>query len=43
MLRVEGLGFRFRYELVRQALCESISPARRRLLKERLDQAIAAA
>ncbi|HEX4526754.1 MAG TPA: BTAD domain-containing putative transcriptional regulator [Gaiellaceae bacterium] len=43
ILRVDGQGFRFRYELVRQALCESISPARRRLLEERLDQAIAAA
>jgi DNA-binding SARP family transcriptional activator len=43
ILRVDGQGFRFRYELVRQALCESMSPARRRLLEERLDQAIAAA
>ena len=43
ILRVDGQGFRFRYELVRQALCESISPARRRLLEERLDQGIAAA
>ena len=37
MLRVDGLGFRFRYELVRQVLVESISPARRQLLHERLD------
>jgi DNA-binding SARP family transcriptional activator len=37
MLRVDGLGFRFRYEIVRQVLLESISPARRRLLHERLD------
>jgi len=43
ILRIDGQGFRFRYELVRRALCESISPARRRLLEERLDQAIAAA
>ena len=37
MLRVDGLGFRFRYELVRQVLLESISPARRQLLHERID------
>ena len=37
MLRVDGLGFRFRYELVRQVLVESISPARRQLLHARLD------
>jgi len=43
ILRVEAQGFRFRYELVRQALCGGVSPARRRLLKERLDQAIAPA
>jgi hypothetical protein len=36
LLRVDGLGFRFRYELVRRVLGESISPARRRLLLERL-------
>ena len=35
--RRDGLGFRFRYELVRQVLLESISPARRQLLHERLD------
>jgi hypothetical protein len=43
LLRVDGLGFRFRYELVRQALRESISPARRRLLEQRQDQRFAAA
>jgi len=43
ILRVEGYGFRFRYGLVRQALCESVSPARRRLLQQRHDQRIAAA
>ena len=43
ILRVDGPGFRFRYELVRRALCDSISPARRRLLEQRLDDAIAAA
>ena len=37
ILRVDGLGFRFRYELVRRVLRESISPARRRLLLQRLD------
>jgi len=37
VLRVEGVGFRFRYELVRRVLRESISPARRRLLLQRLD------
>lgn len=43
ILRVDGPGFRFRYQLVRQTLLESISPARRRLLEQRLDQVIAAA
>jgi DNA-binding SARP family transcriptional activator len=43
LLRVDGLGFRFRYDLIRQALCESISPARRRLLGQRVDQPFAAA
>ena len=43
ILRVDGLGFRFRYELVRQALRESVSPARRRLLEQRIDQPFAAA
>jgi len=43
ILRVDGPGFRFRYELVRQALRESVSPARRRLLEQRLDDTIAAA
>jgi DNA-binding SARP family transcriptional activator len=37
MLRVDGLGFRFRYGVVRQVLLESVSPARRHLLHERLD------
>jgi hypothetical protein len=34
---VDGLRFRFRYTIVRDVLGESISPARRRLLLERLD------
>ena len=38
MLRVDGFGFRFRYDLVRQVLLESISPARQGLLRERIDE-----
>ena len=38
ILRVEGFRFRFRYELVREVLLESISPARQRLLQQRFDQ-----
>jgi len=38
ILRVDGFRFRFRYDLVRQVLLESISPARQRLLQQRLDQ-----
>ena len=38
ILRVDGLRFRFRYDLVRQALVNSISPARRRLLEQQLDR-----
>jgi DNA-binding SARP family transcriptional activator len=34
ILRVDGLRFRFRYDLVRQVLHESVSPARRRLLEQ---------
>jgi hypothetical protein len=37
ILRVDGVRFRFRQQLVRQCLLESISPARRRLLLKRLD------
>jgi hypothetical protein len=36
ILRVDGVRFRFRYDLVRQVLLESISPARRELLRQRL-------
>ena len=36
ILRIDGLHFRFRYDLVRQALRETISPARERLLHRRL-------
>jgi DNA-binding SARP family transcriptional activator len=42
ILRVEGFRFRFRYELVREVLLESISPARQRLLQQRFDQPAAA-
>jgi DNA-binding SARP family transcriptional activator len=38
ILRVDGLRYRFRYELVHDVLLASLSPARRRLLRERLDQ-----
>src|SRR5262249_56601749 len=38
LLRVDGLRFRFRYDLVRQVLLESVSPARRRLRLRRLAQ-----
>jgi DNA-binding SARP family transcriptional activator len=38
ILRVDGLGFRFRYDLVREVLLTSLSPARQRLLRERLDR-----
>ena len=37
ILRIDGLRFRFRYDLVRQVLLASISPARQRLLQRRLD------
>ena len=36
ILRIDGLRFRFRYDLVRQALLGTISPARQRLLCRRL-------
>jgi DNA-binding SARP family transcriptional activator len=38
ILRVDGFRFGFRYDLVRNVLLASLSPARRRLLRERLDQ-----
>jgi DNA-binding SARP family transcriptional activator len=37
ILRIDGLRFRFRYDLVRQVLRETISPARQRLMRQRLD------
>jgi hypothetical protein len=36
ILRVDGPCFAFRYALVRDVLVDSLSPARRRLLRERL-------
>ena len=42
ILRVEGFQFRFRYDLVREVLLTSISPARRRLLQAGLDRAATA-
>ena len=39
ILRVDGFHFRFRYDLVRQVLLTSISPARRRLLQAGLGRA----
>jgi DNA-binding SARP family transcriptional activator len=37
ILRVDGPRFRFRYDLVREVLLASLSPARRRLLQRQLD------
>ena len=37
ILRVDGFRFRFRYDLVRQVVKESTSPARQRLLRTQLD------
>jgi DNA-binding SARP family transcriptional activator len=37
ILRIDGLRFRFRYDLVRQALAGSVSPVRQRLIRERLE------
>jgi len=38
ILRIDGIGFRFRYELVRLVLCEQISPARKQLFGLRLEE-----
>ena len=37
ILRVEANGFRFRYDLVRAVLYYSLSPARRRIFRNRLN------
>jgi DNA-binding SARP family transcriptional activator len=37
ILRVDGFRFRFRYDLVREVLLASLSPARRRLLQAHLE------
>jgi DNA-binding SARP family transcriptional activator len=39
LLRASGLRFRFRYDLVRHALVQDLSPARRRLLTQRAQEA----
>ena len=41
ILRIDGFRFRFRYDVVRRVLLESVSPARRRLLERRLGPAAA--
>ena len=41
ILRVDGLRFRFRYDLVRLALVEGTSPARQRLLRRQLAHSVA--
>jgi DNA-binding SARP family transcriptional activator len=38
ILRVAGFGFRFRHDFVREVLLASLSPARQRLLRKRLDR-----
>jgi len=38
ILRIDGFRFRFRYQLVGEVLLASLSPARQRLLRERLHQ-----
>lgn len=38
ILRIDGLRFRFRYQLVGAVLLDSLSPARQRLLRQRLHQ-----
>jgi hypothetical protein len=37
ILRADDVGFRFKYELVREILLDSLSPARVRLLQQRLE------
>lgn len=39
ILRIDGIRFRFRNDLIRRVLVESISPARQRLLQRSLDRA----
>jgi DNA-binding SARP family transcriptional activator len=40
LLIVDGLGFRFRYEIYREVLRSSISPARQRILRKRVRSAM---
>ena len=42
ILRVDGFRFRFRYDLVRQVLLGHISPARQRLMQQRLEHLLTA-
>jgi DNA-binding SARP family transcriptional activator len=42
ILRIDGFRFRFRYDLVRRVLRETVSPARQRLMRQRLDHQHAA-
>jgi hypothetical protein len=42
ILRVDGFRFRFRYDLVREVLLGNISPARQRLLHQRLGALVCA-
>jgi hypothetical protein len=42
MLEADGLAYRFRHEMVREVLQQSLSPARRRFLIERAGLARAA-
>jgi hypothetical protein len=37
ILSADGIGFRFRHELVREVLLDRLSPARVRLLQQRID------
>lgn len=39
LLRIDGNRFRFHYDVIREALRESLSPARRRLLQQRVREA----
>ena len=41
IMRVDGFRFRFRYQLMREVLRARVSPARRRLLRQRLNEPVA--
>jgi len=42
LVQMDGPGFMFRYELVREVLCRSMSPTRRRLVRRRALEALEA-